>query len=180
MAVELEKIQFKDFQEPAIDAENLNKLQDNIEEAINEGAGSGDGILTGSVIGYNGDTIPEGYEEVEVKTDTGWVDLSLTEYFSSMDNQNKPQYRKIDNKVYFRGLVQLKTNLPDNRLMATLPDELIPNDLINNLYFSIVYYNTTYDCSFLQITKNTKAMLVPASFKLDTWCSLDGISYLLD
>lgn len=40
MAVELEKINFNDFQEPAVGAENLNKLQDNIENAINEGAGN--------------------------------------------------------------------------------------------------------------------------------------------
>ena len=64
MAVEMKKINFQDFQEPSVGAENLNQMQRNIEEAINEGAGSGDGILTGSVIGYNGDTIPDGYEEV--------------------------------------------------------------------------------------------------------------------
>ena len=65
MAIELEMIEFKDFQEPAVGAENLNKMQQNIKKAINDSASSGDGILTGSVIGYTGDTIPEGYEEID-------------------------------------------------------------------------------------------------------------------
>lgn len=41
MSVELEKINFKDFQEPAVSAENLNKMQKNIEDAINEGTKTG-------------------------------------------------------------------------------------------------------------------------------------------
>lgn len=35
MAIELEKIEFKDFQEPAVGAENLNQLQDNTQTALN-------------------------------------------------------------------------------------------------------------------------------------------------
>jgi hypothetical protein len=36
MAVELERIEFKDFQEPAVGAENLNKLQDNTQNALDK------------------------------------------------------------------------------------------------------------------------------------------------
>ena len=77
--------------ETPISAENLNKMEDGIVEASKTGGvldgsiieweedtipegyeevedDSGDGILVGSVIGYNGDTIPEGYEEVEEKS----------------------------------------------------------------------------------------------------------------
>lgn len=35
MAIELEKIEFNDFQEPSIGAENLNQLQDNTQTALN-------------------------------------------------------------------------------------------------------------------------------------------------
>lgn len=40
MAIELEMIEFKDFQEPAVGAENLNKMQQNIKKSINEVANS--------------------------------------------------------------------------------------------------------------------------------------------
>lgn len=60
----MKKINFKDGQEPAIDEENLNQMQDNIEEAVNKASQTG-GILTGSIVAYDGDTIPEGYEEVD-------------------------------------------------------------------------------------------------------------------
>ena len=44
----------------------MEEFQNNISEAIEEASESGgDGILTGSVIGYIGDEIPEGYVEVE-------------------------------------------------------------------------------------------------------------------
>ena len=60
----MKKINFKDGQEPAIDEENLNQMQDNIEEAVNEASQTG-GILTGTIVDYDGETVPEGYEEVE-------------------------------------------------------------------------------------------------------------------
>lgn len=43
----MEKIQFETFKEPYLSAETMNKLQDNIEEAINE-KGSGSGIHIGT------------------------------------------------------------------------------------------------------------------------------------
>lgn len=57
----LKKIDFVNGQAPALNAENLNQLQTNVEEAIGE---SGSGLMTGAVVGYEGDTVPEGFEEV--------------------------------------------------------------------------------------------------------------------
>lgn len=48
--------------ETEIDAQKLNKMEEGIVEASQTG-----GILTGSIVAYDGDTIPEGYEEVETK-----------------------------------------------------------------------------------------------------------------
>ena len=45
--------------ETEIDAQKLNKMEEGIVEASQTG-----GILTGSIVAYDGDTIPEGYEEV--------------------------------------------------------------------------------------------------------------------
>lgn len=46
--------------ETPIDIDNLNKMEQGIEDAGKTG-----GILEGTIVGYDGDTIPEGYEEVD-------------------------------------------------------------------------------------------------------------------
>ena len=48
-----------------LNKKTMDEFQDNIEEAIDAAATTGSGILTNSVVGYTGDEIPEGYEEVE-------------------------------------------------------------------------------------------------------------------
>lgn len=48
--------------ETPISAENLNKMEQGIEDAAKTG-----GILEGTIVAYDGDTIPDGYEEVEDK-----------------------------------------------------------------------------------------------------------------
>ena len=62
--------------------------------AISEGGGGsgGDSIPTGSVIGYNGDTIPEGYEEVESPNIYSTEEIVIG-YFVKSDGTKKPVYR---------------------------------------------------------------------------------------
>lgn len=105
----MQKIDFINNQQPALNATNLNKLQQNVEdvtgdlseletsaknnlvEAINEAASTGSGgdtLPIYSIVDYDGDTVPSGYEEVnsysttEVKTGDTWID-------------GKPIYRKV-------------------------------------------------------------------------------------
>lgn len=56
-----------------LNKETMDNFQNNIKDAFNDidntienlpTGGGGDGILTGSVVGYKGQVIPEGYEEV--------------------------------------------------------------------------------------------------------------------
>ena len=70
--------------ETPINANNLNKMEQGIEDAAKTG-----GILAGTVVGWNGEGIPEGYEEVEKGYSTTekltgetWID-------------GKPLYRKV-------------------------------------------------------------------------------------
>lgn len=88
--------------ETPISAKNLNKIEQGIEDAGKTG-----GILTGSVIGYNGNDIPEGYEEVKMgysleETLTGetWID-------------GKPIYKKVYNcgTLKNNGSVNIPTGL---------------------------------------------------------------------
>lgn len=98
----IEKINFVNDTTPALNATNLNKLQQNVEdvtgdlsdletsdrdnlvEAINEAKRSGgDAVPIHSIFDYDGDTVPTGYEEVnsystnEVKTGDTWIDGRL-------------------------------------------------------------------------------------------------------
>lgn len=56
----MDKIDFVNAQKPALNDENLNKMQDNIERAINAQV-SGDTLPIGSIIPYSSDNAPENW-----------------------------------------------------------------------------------------------------------------------
>lgn len=56
----MDKIDFVNAQKPALNDENLNKMQDNIERAINAQV-SGDTLPIGSIMSYSSDNIPENW-----------------------------------------------------------------------------------------------------------------------
>jgi microcystin-dependent protein len=109
----------------------MEEFQNNISEAIEEASESGgDGILTGSVIGYNGDTIPEGYEEVSYSGGSGDSTPIGTgmDYFGTVAPQNymfadgsaisREQYSElfaIIGTTYGAGDGSTTFNLPDKR-----------------------------------------------------------------
>lgn len=70
--------------ETEIDANKLNKIEDGIVEASKTG-----GILAGTIVGYDGDTIPEGYEEVENPNVYSTEEKVIGEWLG------KPIYRKV-------------------------------------------------------------------------------------
>lgn len=91
-----EKIIFKNKQEPAVSAQNLNLLQDNIEEAI----GSSSGAPIGSGMDYYGTTAPAGYMFANGAA------ISRTEYASLF---------QIIGTTYGAGDGSTTFNLPDKR-----------------------------------------------------------------
>lgn len=56
----MDKIDFVNAQKPALNDENLNKMQDNIERAINAQV-SGDTLPIGAIMPYSSDNIPENW-----------------------------------------------------------------------------------------------------------------------
>ena len=72
--------------ETEINAQKLNKMEQGIEEAGQTG-----GILTGSIVAYDGDTIPEGYEEVENPNVYSSKEVFTGKYWID----GKPLYRKV-------------------------------------------------------------------------------------
>jgi hypothetical protein len=98
----MEKINFTNNKTPLNDT-NLNKMQDNMENAINE---------------------------VAMK-DTGWIDLSqyVNSYLVSIREGHPPMARKINNTVYLRGEVYISTESQTNQfnILESLPSSLIPS-----------------------------------------------------
>lgn len=56
--------------------------------------------------------------------DTGWIDLSISSGWSYQYESDKPQYRKIGNTVYLRGLLNATTSA--DSVIATLPSGYRP------------------------------------------------------
>lgn len=56
--------------------------------------------------------------------DTGWIDLSISSGWSYQYDTDKPQYRKIGNIVYLRGLLNATTSA--DSVIATLPSGYRP------------------------------------------------------
>ena len=77
--------------ETEIDAQKLNKMEEGIVEASQTG-----GILTGSIVAYDGDTIPEGYEEVEKPKDEE-LDNELNKINKTLEYSLTPKGSRYDN-----------------------------------------------------------------------------------
>lgn len=60
--------------------------------------------------------------------DSGWQALSLRSGYQSYDSSNAPQYRKIGNQVYTRGLIKKTTGTigAGNQIIADIPVGMIP------------------------------------------------------
>lgn len=86
--------------ETEIDAQKLNKMEEGIVEASQTG-----GILTGSIVAYDGDTIPEGYEEVS----SDGI-LQLTDIITSSNMAGNIQSIIKNGKIVVLDMVQIWMN----------------------------------------------------------------------
>lgn len=81
---------------PAINATNLNNIEEGIYQAheeiekIKSEGVSGDTLPIGAIVTYDGDTIPDGYEEVEDENT-----YSTEEHETGTWIDGKPVYRKV-------------------------------------------------------------------------------------
>lgn len=115
----LKKIEFKNYEEPGLSAENLNLLQENIDEAIDK---NGSGLMTGAVVAFEGNEIPEGFEEVPnpymTKLYTGTSFQSEVELTESIDNflgvllVSHFNTYNVRASVFFPSEIAIHTNIP--------------------------------------------------------------------
>lgn len=112
----------------------------------------------------------------DATTDTGWINMTLNEGWSMYDyNTDKPQYRKIGNRVFFRGLVN--ATAAAGTQITTLPIGFRPSANSFSRWRCAMGYNN--DAVNIQVGTNgivqdyTKTTNTSRSF-----ISLSGISYL--
>jgi hypothetical protein len=152
--------------ETPISAENLNKMEEGIEEAGKTG-----GILEGSIVAYDGDTIPEGYEEVDNPNVYSTEEKVVGEWFG------KPLYRTsvkgtlgsdtmtsviIGTNIYtviqIFGFVRSGHATPINTYWTDGLKTLVQQDQTNknqiNIYFGSTFKNTPYEITVFY-TKTT-------------------------
>lgn len=113
--------------ETEIDAQKLNKMEEGIVEASQTG-----GILTGSIVAYDGDTIPEGYEEVDSPNVYSTEEKVVGEWLG------KPLYRKV-----------IQTTIPETDADGTLGNKYVtvsPNadNIINVRGFADISSSNNY------------------------------------
>lgn len=65
---------------------------------------------------------------VTVTTDSGWLDLVMLNGVQAYNEAQKPQYRKINNVVYLRGVIKNILSFPTN--IAVLPEGFRPSKRI--------------------------------------------------
>ena len=142
--------------ETPISAENLNKIEDGIVEASKTG-----GILTGSVIGWNSDTIPEGYEEVEnnggIETITNENGTAIKFPDGTMICKHKiigashPNQTLRDNS-YFYAQGKYSSDSPENIKDWTFPEEFATTD---DLVVSIIVSSSAYTMTSMGLLETT-------------------------
>ena len=111
---------------------------------------------------------------LEGKTeDTGWINLTLQNSWTTRSGQNVPAYRKKNGVVYLRGLVYAGADT-SVRELARLPAGCTPTGTINNLYFTVAQNGNV--CRNVQIQTDGD-ILAPGDLVQGQWFPLEGISF---
>ena len=105
--------------ETPLSAENLNKMEEGIVEASQTG-----GILTVTIVEYDGETVPEGYEQIEDEADgiltgtvVGFNGDTIPEGYKEVPNPNVYSTEEkvigewIDGKPLYRKVIELASEL---------------------------------------------------------------------
>ena len=107
--------------------------------------------------------------------DSGWVNMELAEGWSMNDyNTDKPQYRKIGNRVFFRGLVNA-TAAAGNHI-AVIPVGFRPSANSFSRWRCSMGYNN--DAVNIQVGTNGIVQDYNKNGVQRSFISLSGISYL--
>ena len=107
--------------------------------------------------------------------DTGWINLTLNSGWSMNDyNSEFPQYRKIGNIVYLRGLINATSAA--GTIITTLPNGFRPSGYFNRFVCSL----NQSDNAVVQINANGQINDHQKGTKSRMFLSLNGISFIAD
>lgn len=109
-------------------------------------------------------------------SDSGWIDLTLLNGVQAYNENQVPQYRKIGNRVYLRGVFKNVTTFPTN--IAQLPVDFRPSQ-------RIIYFMATNGVNIARLEIELDGSInVMASNRTDivvgTHYSLGTLTFLID
>ena len=107
--------------------------------------------------------------------DTGWVNMTLNTGWTMNDYASElPQYRKIGNIVYLRGLINATSAA--GTIITTLPNGFRPSGYFNRFVCSL----NQSDNAIVQINANGQINDHQKGTKSRMFLSLNGISFIAD
>lgn len=111
------------------------------------------------------------------EVDTGWLDIAVSATFAAMAGTEKPQARKIGNKVWLRGgFTNAGITATANFNVGTLPTGTYPPV---NMVVGIGGSSAAASAS-ANINTTTGVIQLRTSATVGSYYKLDGISYLSD
>lgn len=146
----------------------------------NLSGGGEDTLPIGAIVEYDGNSVPDGYEEVE--EDSGWLDLVFpnTSLFEQYNNFQTCQYRKIGDKLVFRGMINVVTakNESTDVVCKMQNADFAPS---KNRYVTIASAGGEYNYGGYPLNAIiTKQGEITMNYcKVQSWMSLDGLEIYL-
>ena len=110
-----------------------------------------------------------------IEEDANWVDITLiNNWVQGADTYNKPQYKKVGNRIELRGFITNPNELTaTTRYAFTMPNSLYPQKINQfNLYAST--------SNFIGAYMSNSGFRISANYQAGENLSLDGIFYYLD
>lgn len=95
-------------------------------------------------------------------SDTGWIPLTLTESYTTFDENTTPSYRKVGNTIYLRGAISITNN--NSNIISNLPINCCP-EMEHNFIVALIENDTHTGNISIEVDSNgnIKLISIPSS-----------------
>lgn len=141
---------------------------------------STDTLPIGAIVDYDGDTVPSGYELVE--DDSGWLNLTFpdTSLFKQYNTFQTCQYRKIGDRLIFRGMIDVATeNNNSTDVVCKMQNADYAPSIDRYVCVATAGAELDYGGYPLNLIVTSNGELKVNYCKVKSWISLDGLEIYL-
>lgn len=141
---------------------------------------SSDTLPIGTIIEYDGDTVPTGFEAVN--EDSGWLNLIFpdTSLFKQYNTFQTCQYRRIGEKLIFRGMIDVVTAVDESTAVVCKMQNTDYAPSINRyVCVATAGAEPNYGGYPLNLIITSSGELKVNYCKVKSWISLDGLEIYL-